>query len=66
MWLSPEYAARSSLAVGCVRRHAADAFSHDNLYHTVLGAAEVVNTSYDSTLDMLATCRDARGTQEHT
>lgn len=66
MWLSPEYATRRSLDVGCMRRHAADRFSHDNLYHTVLGAAEVLNASYDATLDMLATCRDARGTQNHT
>jgi len=59
MWLSSSYMARSRTAPDCVKSQAAKSFSHDNIYHTMLGAAEVRNISYDSNLDILAPCRGA-------
>jgi len=59
MWLSSSYMARSGTASDCVRSQAAKSFSHDNIYHTMLGAAEVRNISYDSKLDILVPCRGA-------
>jgi lipid A ethanolaminephosphotransferase len=60
MWLSSAYAERSNVAIACLKSHAHEAFSHDNIYHTMLGAAEVRNDSYDPKLDILAACRGAR------
>lgn len=60
MWLSPSYAARRGVDMQCLESHASEPRSHDNIYHTLLGAAEVRNASYDRKLDILAACRDAR------
>lgn len=57
LWTSPGYATRSGLRAGCLARHAGEPVSHDNLYHTILGAAEVRNQVYDERLDILAACR---------
>lgn len=59
MWLSPSYEARQHIGHGCLAQRSQGAFSHDNLYHTMLGAAEVRNASYDPALDVLADCRTA-------
>jgi lipid A ethanolaminephosphotransferase len=65
MWLSPSYASRGSIAIDCIASRSSAAFSHDNIYHTVLGAAEVRNVSYDPSLDILATCRRSTSLQNH-
>jgi lipid A ethanolaminephosphotransferase len=57
MWTSPGFAARTQLDQGCLRARAKEVFSHDNLYHTAMGAGEVRNGVYQSSLDVLATCR---------
>lgn len=57
-WASPGYVERTGLSLGCVRARAHDAISHDNLYHTVLGALAVRDAVYDPALDVLARCRD--------
>jgi lipid A ethanolaminephosphotransferase len=66
MWLSPGYVQRTRVDANCLAAHAADAVSHDNIYHTVLGSAEVHNESYVRRLDILAQCRGrpAPGTHE--
>jgi lipid A ethanolaminephosphotransferase len=57
IWLSPSYTARQAIDAACLRLRAGRALSHDNLYHTMLGAAEVGNGVYDRSLDILAPCR---------
>ena len=57
MWLSPAYVRRSHIDLQCLAAYAEQPFSHDNVYHTVLGAAEVRNASYDRSLDILSHCR---------
>lgn len=57
IWTSQSYARREGLRTGCLHSQASQPVSHDNLYHTVLGAAEVRNQIYDARLDMLAGCR---------
>lgn len=59
IWASRGYAERTGLQVDCVRARSSEPVSHDNLYHTVLGAMEVRNAVYDSALDVLAACRSA-------
>jgi lipid A ethanolaminephosphotransferase len=57
VWTTPGYAQRARLEPGCLQARARDSASHDNIYHTVLGAAEVRNHAYDPRLDLLGSCR---------
>lgn len=57
VWASQGYAARTGLDMGCMRERAHDAVSHDNVYHTVLGALAVHDAVYDPSMDLLASCR---------
>jgi lipid A ethanolaminephosphotransferase len=56
-WASANYAERAELRMGCVSQHASDESSHDNLYHTVMGIAELRNDLYQGQLDLLSPCR---------
>jgi len=58
-WASRGYVERTGLSLSCLKGHAHDAISHDNLYHTVLGALAVRNAVYEPGLDVLAQCRSA-------
>ncbi len=57
LWLSPDFAARSRLDIGCLRTRAAQAASHDNLFHTVLGLLDIGTTARDAALDLSHACR---------
>jgi lipid A ethanolaminephosphotransferase len=57
LWMSAEYRKRFGISPGCVEGRKAEAVSHDNLYHTVLGAVGVKSARYDPKLDVLAACR---------
>jgi lipid A ethanolaminephosphotransferase len=59
LWTSQSYAEREGLRAGCLAARAGEPLSHDNLYHTVLGATEVRNDVYDPKLDLLSGCRAA-------
>jgi lipid A ethanolaminephosphotransferase len=59
LWTSPGYAERAHLRPGCLMSQAGTEISHDNIYHTVLGAAEVRDEVYDARLDILSACRVA-------
>lgn len=62
LWTSAGFRRRNAMTLECMREHRSDALSHDNVYHTVLGAFETVNGVYDPGLDILARCRTAAGT----
>jgi lipid A ethanolaminephosphotransferase len=61
MWMSRSYRERFGIAAACVEGKKAGAYSHDNLYHTVLGALGIRTARYESGLDMLASCRGTEG-----
>jgi lipid A ethanolaminephosphotransferase len=65
MWMSDGFLTREHLALPCVEARAALPMSHDNIYHTVLGAAETRNSSYDASLDILSSCRNMRVSSTH-
>lgn len=66
IWMSHSYAARTQTSLDCMQTRAfGDEVSHDNLYHTLLGAAEVRNASYDARLDLFAACRQRKLPAEH-
>jgi lipid A ethanolaminephosphotransferase len=58
LWTSHGYTGRRRVSSSCLEAKARQPVSHDNIYHTVLGAAGVRNTSYDPQLDLLRTCAD--------
>lgn len=41
----------------CVRQMKSDYFSHDNIFHTLLGMSRVSSSYYKPELDMLTKCR---------
>ncbi|WP_312569722.1 phosphoethanolamine--lipid A transferase [Comamonas sp.] len=49
--------ARTQVNEACVRQNTDQALSHDNFYHTVMGLLDVQSSSYNSTLDVLQSCR---------
>ncbi|HEY4367048.1 MAG TPA: phosphoethanolamine--lipid A transferase [Steroidobacteraceae bacterium] len=56
MWMSPGFAARWKINTQCMQIRDGDAFSHDNIFHTVMGAFGVRNAVYRKDLDMLSGC----------
>jgi len=56
-WFSQGYRERTRLDGGCVSDSAHQPYSHDNLFHTVLGILDVETTTYRRPLDMFAGCR---------
>jgi lipid A ethanolaminephosphotransferase len=60
MWFSDTFSKRSGLNEACVRQRAqAEPFSHDHLFHTLLGMADVQTALYEREFDALAPCRGA-------
>jgi lipid A ethanolaminephosphotransferase len=57
VWTSPAYRALSSLDDACARERVDRPFSHDNVYHTLLGMAGVSTSVYRKGLDIFAGCR---------
>jgi lipid A ethanolaminephosphotransferase len=59
IWYSNGVAARLGLDTHCLRGRLAEAFSHDNLSHTLLGLSDVITSTYRPQLDILRGCRHA-------
>jgi lipid A ethanolaminephosphotransferase len=57
MWFSPLYQRSLGLNTQCVRQKTAKSYSHDNLFHSVLGLLDVKTKTYQSKLDLFAGCR---------
>ena len=56
-WLSPGYTASFGLDTACLKREAARARTHDNLFHTTMGLLQVQSREYEPTLDITRACR---------
>jgi len=57
MWLSPLFINLERVDTACLKTNAKNGgFSHDNLFHTILGNIEVETEVYDRNLDVLAPC----------
>jgi len=57
LWISPATAHAAALNTDCLRSLVQQPFSHDHLYHTVLGMTQVRNRLYDPALDLTSACR---------
>lgn len=60
-WLSPSYVHATALDEACLRQRATQPASHDNLFHTLLGAFDVRTSVYDPGMDLLRPCRRTSG-----
>lgn len=61
IWLSPDYQQRYAVDSRCLsQRAAANAYSQDNLFSTLLGLTGVQTREYVAADDMLAACRERR------
>jgi lipid A ethanolaminephosphotransferase len=56
-WLSDGMRERQGLRSDCLKARAADRFSHDNLFHAMLGLLNVQTDLYRKDLDWFAACR---------
>jgi lipid A ethanolaminephosphotransferase len=57
IWMSSGFARQAGIDRACVRAVAGDTYSHDNLFHTLLGMLRVRTAVYDGGYDLLARCR---------
>jgi lipid A ethanolaminephosphotransferase len=57
MWMSEGYRARSQTDLSCMKTRATQPASHDDVYHTVLGALGLRSDLYRRDLDLLGACR---------
>jgi len=56
-WISPQFAEHTGLDLECIKKHTDAKYSHDNLFHTVLGLFDVQTTVYSPKLDVFNPCR---------
>ncbi|WP_166432695.1 phosphoethanolamine transferase [Luteimonas yindakuii] len=59
LWLSPAVTGSAGIDRDCLERIAGDAYSHDNLFDTVLGFFDVQTRDYRPGRDILHPCRRA-------
>ena len=57
MWLSPNLTKSADASARCLQGRAANAWSHDNLFHSVLGLMNVRTTVYRADRDIFDGCR---------
>ena len=56
-WLSESMQKRLGLRTGCLQSNVAAPLTHDNLFHTMLGLADVQTGLYQPGMDVFASCR---------
>ncbi|MDL2259519.1 phosphoethanolamine--lipid A transferase [Deltaproteobacteria bacterium OttesenSCG-928-K17] len=57
LWMSEVMKTEDHLDYECLRRKAAESYSHDNLFHSLAGLLEVDTRMYDADLDIFTPCR---------
>lgn len=57
MWLPPQTELALGVRGDCLRTQQDAAFTHDHLFHTVMGLAGVTSAEYRAALDVLQACR---------
>jgi lipid A ethanolaminephosphotransferase len=55
-WLSPQFQERSGIQQSCLNSIGDQRFSHDNLFHTVVGMLGIQTNAYDPARDAFAKC----------
>jgi lipid A ethanolaminephosphotransferase len=61
LWLSTGFGADTGLDRACIAEHATRPYSHDHLFHSVLGLLDVQTRDYDPRLDLAQGCHRGGG-----
>lgn len=61
LWLSRDFESANGINSACLKKMSNAPFSHDNLFHTVLGMLNVSTSVYNADLDILKPCRNITG-----
>lgn len=59
VWLSPQMEQRTGVTMQCLREQQEKPFSHDNLFHSVLGVLDIQTAVYRRERDLFALCEKA-------
>jgi lipid A ethanolaminephosphotransferase len=59
LWISEGFRKSMALNTDCLRAHAETPYSHDNLFHSMLGLMNIETEAYRAGLDIFAGCREA-------
>jgi len=57
MWFSESYQEAFDIDTECLRKNSTKAYSHDNLFHSLLGLFNVSTSAYEENLDIFSSCR---------
>lgn len=57
VWLSASFRRDFHVSDRCLREHAAQPVSHDNLFHSLLGVLDIQTRAYEPAMDLFAPCR---------
>jgi lipid A ethanolaminephosphotransferase len=57
VWLSDGYRRSAGVDLDCLRAKAGAGYSHDNLFHSVLGMLGIDTDAYAPDLDIFSSCR---------
>lgn len=56
-WFSDEFIENNKINIACLKQHSGTHYSHDNLFHSMLGLMGVATQAYAAELDIFAGCR---------
>ena len=59
LWMSESFSARFGFDTRCLAARAGQQFSHDNVFHSVLGMLNVNTAVYNPRLDLFQACTHA-------
>ena len=62
-WFSEDFLKTMNLDPSCIQARKEQSFSHDNLFHSLLGVMDVKTAVYRQDLDIFAPCQVASQTQ---
>jgi lipid A ethanolaminephosphotransferase len=57
LWLSPGFRQRMSVDTECLRTRSNEKYSHDHVFHTLLGLLDIRTTVYNDKYDITLPCR---------
>jgi lipid A ethanolaminephosphotransferase len=56
-WFSKDFIAHNKINTACLHQHKDSPYSHENLFHSLLGLMKVKTKVYNSKLDIFSTCK---------
>ncbi len=65
VWMSPSFQQTKNIDYTCLKQAArkTGTYSHDNIFHSMLGVMDVSTQEYQAQLDIFSQCRDKFATE---